>query len=83
VTPQAREAVARAGDAHDLGGGLAPIPRVALTRDEAARALGMGLDSFERYVHPHVRVIRRGRLRLIPVEELRRWANEAAERTLP
>lgn len=60
-----------------------PIPRVALTREEAALALGMGsVDSFERYVQPHVRMIRRGRLRLVPVAELERWAEESAERTL-
>ena len=59
------------------------LPRIALTREEAAAALGMGsVDSFERYVQPHVRMIRRGRLRLVPVRELERWAAEAAERTL-
>ena len=35
------------------------IPRIALTRQEAAEALGMGsVDSFERHVQPHVRMIR-------------------------
>lgn len=60
---------------------IAPVPRVAVTREEAASALGMGsVDSFERYVQPHVRIIRRGRLRLVPVAELERWALENAER---
>jgi hypothetical protein len=60
-----------------------PVPRVALTREEAALSLGMGsVDSFERYVQPHVRMIRRGRLRLVPVSELQRWAEESAERVL-
>jgi hypothetical protein len=59
------------------------IPRIALTREEAAQALGMGsVDSFERYVQPHVRMIRAGRMRLIPVKDLERWANETAERGL-
>jgi hypothetical protein len=62
---------------------LAPIPRVALTREEAALALGMGsVDSFERHVQPHVRMIRRGRLRLVPVRELERWCEDNAERVL-
>ncbi len=62
---------------------LGPIPRIALTREEAAQSLGMGsVDSFERYVQPHVRMIRRGRLRLVPVSELERWTEENAERTL-
>ena len=60
----------------------APVPRIALTREEAAAALGMSLDSFEKYVQPHLRMIRRGRLRLVPVPELERWAAEAAEGTL-
>lgn len=59
------------------------IPRIALTREEAASALGMGsVDSFERYVQPYVKMIRRGRLRLVPIIELQRWAEESAERTL-
>ena len=60
---------------------LAPIPRLALTREEAAASLGMSLDSFERYVQPHLRLLRLGRLRLIPVGEIERWAAEHAERT--
>ena len=59
---------------------LAPI---ALAKPDAASALGMSVDSFERYVMAHVRCIRRGRMRLFPVEELRRWADENAERLLP
>jgi hypothetical protein len=59
---------------------VAPIPRVALDRTEAAAALGISLDSFERHVQPDLRLIRRGRLRLVPVAELERWAGEQAER---
>jgi excisionase family DNA binding protein len=62
---------------------IGPIVRVALTREEAAIALGISLDSFERYAQPELRMIRRGRLRLVPVSELERWADQAAERTLP
>jgi hypothetical protein len=39
----------------------------------------MSLDSFERHVQPELRLIRRGKLRLVPVTELERWANENAE----
>jgi hypothetical protein len=42
-------------------------------------SLGMSLDSFERHVQPGLRLIRRGKLRLVPVAELERWANENAE----
>src|SRR5271167_4008831 len=55
------------------------VPRVALSRQEAAVSPGMSLDSFERHVQPELRLIRRGKLRLVPVAELERWANENAE----
>jgi hypothetical protein len=61
----------------------APVPRVALKREEAAAALGMSLDSFERHVQRHLRVIRRGRMVLVPIAELERWATDAAEPVLP
>ena len=55
------------------------VPRVALTRLEAAASLGMSLDSFERHVQPELKLVRRGKLRLIPLVELERWAIENAE----
>jgi excisionase family DNA binding protein len=61
---------------------LAPVPRVALTREEAAASLSMSLDTFERYVQPHVRVIRVGRLRLVAVTDLEEWARGAGESAL-
>ena len=60
----------------------ATVPRITLTRAEASRALGISMDSFERYVQPEVRVIRRGRMRLIPLRDLERWADENAALTL-
>jgi hypothetical protein len=57
----------------------AGVPRVALSRQEAAASLGMSLDSFERHVQPELKLIRRGKLRLIPIVELERWAIENAE----
>lgn len=63
-------------------GPIAPVPRVALTREEAAAALGMSLTAFEEYVQPEIRLIRRGRLRLVPIRELERWAEETARRPL-
>jgi hypothetical protein len=58
------------------------VPRVALTRAEAAESLGMSLDSFERYVQPELRLVRRGRLRLVAVRELERWIDANSERVL-
>jgi len=59
------------------------VPRVALSREEAAASLGISIDSFERHVQPDMRLIRRGRLRLVPLCELERWAAEQAEPALP
>jgi hypothetical protein len=59
-----------------------PIPRLALDRNEAAAALGMSLDSFERHVQPTVRMVRLGRMRLVPISELERWLGDHAERTI-
>lgn len=58
------------------------VPRIALTRAEAAEALGVSLDSFERHTQPELRLVRRGRLRLVPVRELERWLEQNAERPL-
>lgn len=62
---------------------IGPIPRVALTREEAAAALGMSLDSFERYVQPSIRMIYAGRMRLVPIAELERWCEQQAKRGTP
>lgn len=56
------------------------MPRILLTKSEAAQSLGMSVDSFERYVQPFVRAVRKGRLRLYRVAELERWAEENAAR---
>lgn len=58
----------------------APIPRLALSREEAASALGMSLNSFERHVQPTLRLVRLGRMRLVPISELERWLGENAGR---
>lgn len=58
------------------------IPRLALRPDEAAAALGVSRDFFDQHVLPELRVVRRGRCRLIPLETLARWLAEAAERPL-
>jgi len=57
----------------------ASIPRIALTPSEAAAAVGVGPDYFDAHIAPHLRLIRRGRKRLVPVAELERWVVENAE----
>jgi len=60
----------------------AAVQRVALTREEAAQAVGLSLSTFTRHVQPELKVIRRGSAVLVPVRELERWADGAAERAL-
>lgn len=58
------------------------VPRIALTRAEAAEALGVGLTTFKEKIAPELRVVREGKVRLYPVRELERWADERAERVI-
>ena len=59
----------------------AAVPRMLLTRNEAAAALGMSLSHFQRHVQPHVRCVYSGQLRLFRLRDLERWADrEACER---
>jgi hypothetical protein len=53
---------------------------VAVDRETAAAMLGMSLTSFEGQVQPEIKLIRRGRLRLVPVKELERWVEATSEK---
>jgi len=55
-----------------------PVPRLLLTRREAAAALGMSLNHFARHVQPELKVVVSGQLVLIPVSELERWVQRHA-----
>ncbi|MGH2869438.1 MAG: hypothetical protein ACRDNK_17980 [Solirubrobacteraceae bacterium] len=53
-----------------------PIPRIALTQQEACASLGCSEEFFVEHIRPCLRVVRRGRKRLFPVAELRRAVDE-------
>lgn len=57
-----------------------PSHRLALSKSEAAQALGVSVDFLEDHVLAELRVVRVGRRRLIAVAELERWLGERAER---
>lgn len=59
-----------------------PIPRIALTRPEAAAACGVSVDHFDRHIRPHLRAIKSGTLTLWPVRELEKWADHEAQMEL-
>jgi len=54
------------------------VPRLTLSIDEAAAALGVSRDSLEREVLHELRTVRVGRRRLVPVRELERWVERNA-----
>jgi excisionase family DNA binding protein len=58
------------------------VPRLALSKAEAADALGVSVDFLEEHVLRELKIVRRGRRRLIPLSELQRWIDNNAHRTL-
>jgi excisionase family DNA binding protein len=52
--------------------------RLALTPDQAAEALGVSRDFFDKHVIHELRVVRRGRRRIIPVASLVNWLDAHA-----
>ena len=60
---------------------VAAVERILYTREEAATALGMSVDTFERRVQPFIRVVPCGALVQVPPEELRRWARDTRARS--
>jgi hypothetical protein len=60
----------------------AGIPQLALTPTQAAQALSVSPDFFDEHVRGELRWVRRGRKALVAVDELRRWLDASAARTL-
>lgn len=56
--------------------------RLALTPDEAARALGCSRDFLDDHIGPELRWVRRGRLKFVAIAELEDWLRRSAARTL-
>lgn len=52
--------------------------KLLLTRQEAAKALGMSLRHFERHVQPDVPCVYSGQLRNYRPRDLERWVDEQA-----
>ncbi len=58
------------------------VPRLALSPDEAAQALGVSRDYLDEHVGHELRWVRRGRRRFVSIAELEKWLDRSAERTL-
>ncbi len=52
--------------------------QLAYQRKDAAAALGLSVDSFDRHVRPELKCVYVGDARLWPVAELERWLAERA-----
>lgn len=58
------------------------LPRLALSKAEAAESLGCSVDYLEQHVLPDLRVVRRGRRVFIALAELERWLDRSSSRVL-
>lgn len=58
------------------------VARLALSPDEAATSIGVSRDFFDEHVAPELRIVRRGRRRLVPVREIEAWLDREAARAV-
>jgi excisionase family DNA binding protein len=58
------------------------VPRLALSPDEAAAALGVSRDYLDEHIGGELRWVRRGRRKLVAIVELERWLDRSAARTI-
>jgi hypothetical protein len=66
----------------EVVGITAVVRRLALRPEEAASALGVSRDHFDKYIAPEVRSVARGRIRLYPVAALEKWLDREAARII-
>jgi excisionase family DNA binding protein len=55
------------------------VPRIAMSKQEAASALGVSIDFFDEHIVPDLRMVRVGRRRLVPIAELEQWLDTHAD----
>jgi hypothetical protein len=61
---------------------VAPVPRLALSPDEAAAALGVSRDYLDEHLADDLRWVRRGRRKFVAVTEVERFLEREAARTI-
>lgn len=57
-----------------------PVPRLAFNQQEAAEALGISVDHFERHVKAEISVVYSGSLKLYPRQALEQWLDARTSR---
>lgn len=60
----------------------APVPRLALSAEEAAASLGVSRDYLDEHIGDELRWTRRGRRKIVAIAELERWLERSAARTI-
>lgn len=56
------------------------FPRLALRPEQAAESLGVSRSFFFASILPELRIVRCGRVRLVPVAELEHWLEDNSAR---
>lgn len=79
-SPAPRRSDGRAGGRGRLD--VAAVPRLALSVEEACAALGVSWDFWAEHIADDVRIVRRGRRKLIAVAALQQWLAENSEKVL-
>jgi hypothetical protein len=54
-------------------------PALGLTVEKACAALGIGYDFWRDHVEHEIRIVRRGKRKIVPVSELQKWLDKNAE----
>jgi hypothetical protein len=49
------------------------VPRLAFNQQDAAAALGVSVDHFERHIKPHLPIVYSGSLKLYTLAALQEW----------
>lgn len=55
------------------------VERILLRREEAARAMGISVDHFDRNIRPQVRSLKVGRVSLYSPDDLKEWVRDHVE----
>jgi hypothetical protein len=59
------------------------VPRLMLrVPSEAAQALGVSDETFDRHIRPGLRLVQLGRFSYVTIKELERWSDSNSARTL-
>jgi hypothetical protein len=55
------------------------VPVLALSKQESAEALGVSVNLFDQKIARELKMVRRGRRRLVSVAEIERWLEREAD----